>query len=137
MRKVWLLFGAVLFVTGCLSTHRHIRTEVTYLAKERFAPAPRDPDIYFGAAPIKSAFEQLAFLEVYGSWFSTSEELFAKLKARGKRIGADAIISVEVGERRRRDLLEDDSAAFQAGYVTGVAVRHTEHAQREKSQDSR
>lgn len=93
------------------------------------------PEIYFEDPNVKvtKPYEQLAFIEVKGVAYSSSEALLHEMKKKGSTIGADAIINIkqhyitrERGEFASEILDRDKNKPEEYSTIslTGLAVKY-------------
>lgn len=87
MKKILGIIGIVLVMlifTSCVTT------QVANLQKE----ASTDIEIFYASMPNKE-YTEIMYIQADGSIFHSSASLIKKLKERGKKEGADAIVIVK------------------------------------------
>jgi hypothetical protein len=131
--KIIISAVALLFLSGCMYGYE-INTSVTKISPKTFEQANKLPEIYFDDNNMLLAepYEQLAFIEVQGTYGSKASHLVAQLKSEGAKVGADAIINIrqhyisrESGELISEILNPDinHSYIYNTISVTGIAIK--------------
>lgn len=130
----WISVWAAVLCHGCYYGY-DIQAEVTKIQSADFAPNPGLIEVYFGETQPERKYEQIAFLEVVGEKYSTTDSLLARMKEEAGKIGADAVIFIKKyhKNRERGDLVADvinignenhEIEGYFAPLLMGVAIRY-------------
>ncbi len=84
MKNISVAILVLLFFTSCIST------QVASFQKE----SSSDVEVLYSSNPNKE-YSEVMYIQADGSIFSSSSSLLKKLKERGKKEGADAIINIK------------------------------------------
>jgi uncharacterized alpha/beta hydrolase family protein len=82
--KICIPILVIIFITSCVTT------QVANFQKN----TPTDIEIYYTSTPSKE-YTEIMYIQADGGIFHSSEKLLEKLKERGKKEGADAIIKIK------------------------------------------
>lgn len=132
--RAWITIGIAVLGAGCYYGY-DMQTEVTKIQNSSFAPNPGSIEVYFGETQPERKYEQIAFLEVVGEKYSTTDSLLARMRKEAGKLGADAVIFIKKyhKNRERGDLVADvlnignenhDIEDYSAPLLMGVAVRY-------------
>ncbi len=131
---VWSSVVIAILCHGCHYGY-DIQSEVTRIQNTRFEPNRGFIEVYFGETLPEQKYEQIAFLEIVGEKYSTTDSLLTRMKEEAGKIGADAVIFIKKyhKNRERGDLIADalnignekhEIEAYDAPLLMGVAVRY-------------
>lgn len=131
--KIIISAVALLFLAGCMYGYE-INTSVTRISSKPYELANKLPEIYFDDNNMQLAepYEQLAFIEIQGTYGTKASQLVAQLKFEGAKVGADAIINIrqhyisrESGELISEILNPDvnHSNIYNTISITGIAIK--------------
>jgi len=115
-----------LLTMGCQGYR--VTTEVTDLTEEEYEPQPAAVDFYFANAEPDYWYSQVAFIEIVGTEYQTTEELLEEMEYEALELGADAVMAVRktytVRERYSvwHIINEEPPEEYIAPVLTGVAI---------------
>ncbi len=101
MKKIFGFILVILMFTSCVTT------QVANLQKETSS----DIEIFYASQPNKE-YTEIMYIQADGSIFHSSASLIKKLKERGKKEGADAIVNVKFDHQ------------FWWPNVSGIAIKY-------------
>ena len=129
------IIACLILQTGCMPYGHDIATEVTRISEATFPPTEGPIEVYFGESVPQREHAQIAFLEVVGKKYSSTDTLLAHMRAQAQKLGAHAVISIKkmYFGRETGDLLVDllsigddehENEVYDAPVLTGIAIRY-------------
>jgi len=118
MLRIAYLMLAGLVISGC-SPADHIRVSSTKLNDVRYEPRNQPVEVFFADTKPNRDFDQIAFIEVKGPIYTSTDTLLSRLKNQAQWWGADAVIAV-----KKSDTVPVSDSDSPEPLLTGVAVKY-------------
>ncbi|MBS3915642.1 MAG: hypothetical protein KG003_14200 [Bacteroidetes bacterium] len=134
MKSSTLLLVLVL-ITFCVescSYGNRIAIQVTKINEAHFEKSHSQVEVYFEETQPPKEFMQIAFIEVTGTEYSSTDTLLSALKTNAQSVGADAVIMVKKQYKNRQtgelisELMNKDIKPneYSAPILTGIAIKY-------------